>query len=141
DHDADIKRARDDYQALMAQRINEKEAEISQTKEFKSKADSLFNIQYNESLEIKEKSYTNNFITQLEAIGNLTDSNSTMFWTSWMIMLLFIVLEVSPILVKIMTKRGSYDEILERVEYETMISEKELISRWNTKINELLEKA
>lgn len=136
-----IEKARNEYQAQIAQRVNEKQAEIGQTKQTKVQADSIAKIQFDESVKIKEKSYTNNFITQLEAMGNLTASNSTMAWTSWMIMLLFIVIETAPILVKLLSKRGPYDEILDRVEYEHYINEKELISRWNSKINELLEKA
>lgn len=141
DLDAEIQKARNDYKALMAQRVNEKQAEIEQSKQTKAQADSVAKIQFDESVKIKERSYTNNFITQLEAMGNLTASNSTMAWTSWMIMLLFIVIETAPILVKLLSKRGPYDEILDRVEYEHYINEKELISRWNSKINELLEKA
>ena len=141
DLDAEIQKARNDYKALMSQRVNEKQAEIEQSRQTKAQADSIAKIQLDESVKIKEKSYTNNFITQLEAMGNLTASNSTMAWTSWMIMLLFIVIETAPILVKLLSKRGPYDEILDRVEYEHYINEKELISRWNSKINELLEKA
>lgn len=141
DMDAEIQKARNDFKALMAQRVNEKEAEIEQSKQVKAKADSIAKIQFEESVKIKERSYTNNLVTQLEAMGNLTASNSTMAWTSWMIMLLFIVIETAPILVKLLSKRGPYDEILERVEYEHYLNEKELISRWNSKINELLEKA
>lgn len=136
-----IEKARNEYQAQIAQRVNEKQAEIGQTKQTKAQADSIAKIQFDESVKIKERSYTNNFITQLEAMGNLTASNSTMAWTGWMIMLLFIVIETAPILVKLLSKRGPYDEILDRVEYEHYINEKELISRWNSKINELLEKA
>lgn len=141
DLDAEIQKVRNDYKALIAQRINEKQAEIGQTKQTKAQADSIAKIQFDESVQIKERSYTNNFITQLEAMGNLTSSNSTMMWTSWMIMLLFIVIETAPILVKLLSKRGPYDEILDRVEYEHYINEKELISRWNSKINELLDKS
>ncbi|WP_333696355.1 DUF4407 domain-containing protein [Flavobacterium sp.] len=141
DLDAEIQKARNDYKALMAQKVNEKQAEIEQSRQTKAQADSIAKIQFDESVKIKEKSYTNNFITQLEAMGNLTASNSTMAWTSWMIMLLFIVIETAPILVKLLSKRGPYDEILDRVEYEHYINEKEHISRWNSKINELLEKA
>lgn len=141
DADAEIQKSRNDYKALMAQRVNEKQAEIGQTRTNKAKADSLFNTQFDESLKIKERSYNNNFITQLEALGNLTSSNTTMALTSLMIMLLFIVMETAPILVKLLSKRGPYDDILDRVEYEHYINEKELISRWNTKINELLDKA
>jgi hypothetical protein len=141
DLDAEIQKARNDYKALMAQKVNEKQAEIEQSRQTKAQADSIAKIQFDESVKVKERSYTNNFITQLEAMGNLTASNSTMAWTSWMIMLLFIVIETAPILVKLLSKRGPYDEILDRVEYEHYINEKELISRWNSKINELLEKA
>ncbi len=141
DLDAEIQKARNDYKALMSQKVNEKQAEIERSRQTKVQADSIAKNQFDESVKIKEKSYTNNFITQLEAMGNLTDSNSTMAWTSWMIMLLFIVIETAPILVKLLSKRGPYDEILDRVEYEHYINEKELISRWNSKINELLEKA
>jgi hypothetical protein len=141
DLDTDIQKARNDFKALMAQRINQKEAEIEQTKQTKAQADTTAKIQFNESVRVKQRSYTNNFVTQLEAMGNLTSSNSTMAWISWMIVLLFIVIETAPILVKLLSKRGPYDEILERVEYEHYINEKELISRWNSKINELLDKA
>lgn len=141
DLDAEIQKERNDYKAMMSQRVNEKQAVIMQSRQTKAQADSIAKIQFDESVQIKQKSYTNNFITQLEAMGNLTASNSTMAWTSWMIMLLFIVIETAPILVKLLSKRGPYDEILDRVEYEHYINEKELISRWNSKINELLEKA
>lgn len=141
DLDAEIQKARNDYKAVMAQRVNAMQAQIEQSKQTKAQADSVAKIQFDESVKIKERSYTNNFITQLEAMGNLTASNSTMARTSWMLMLLFIVIETAPILVKLLSKRGPYDEILDRVEYEHYINEKELISRWNSKINELLEKA
>jgi hypothetical protein len=107
----------------------------------KEEAESRLDEWQKETENAGNNSYTNNFITQLEAMGNLTASNSTMAWTSWMIMLLFIVIEIAPILVKLMSKRGPYEEILERVEYEHFIREKEVISRWNSKINELLIKA
>lgn len=40
-----------------------------------------------------------------------------------------------------MNKRGSYDETLERIEYEKMIEQKEIISRKNSEINELLRQS
>lgn len=141
DFDARIQKARDDYRASIAQKINSKEAELSQSKETKAKADSIAALQFDESRDVKEKSYTNNFVTQLEAMGSLTSSNSTMWWTSKLIMLLFIVIETAPVAVKLLSKRGPYDEILERIEYEHFITEKEQISKWNSKINELLIKA
>jgi hypothetical protein len=139
--DAEIQKARNDYQALMAERINDKQAEIKQTKQAKSQADSVAKIQYDENLKIKEKSYTNNFITQLEAMGNLTSKNSTMALTSWMIMLLFLVIETAPILVKVLSKRGPYDEKLDATEYEVYIGESQKIDTLNRQINEYLKLA
>jgi len=141
DLDAQIQKARNDYQALMAQRINEKQAEIEQTKQTKSQADSIAKIQFDESVKIKERSYTNNFITQLEAMGNLTSKNSTMALTSWMIMLLFLVIETAPILVKVLSKRGPYDEKLDATEYEVYIEESQKIDNLNRQVNEYLKLA
>lgn len=89
-----------------------------------------------------ERAFTNNFITQIEALGDLTgDNHGTMWWASFMITLLFLTIEIAPILTKLITKRGPYDEILDRVEYETMVEQKEIISQKNSEINELLIKA
>lgn len=88
-----------------------------------------------------EKAFTNNFITQIEALGDLTSNDNTMWWTSLMITLLFLTIELAPILTKLITKRGPYDEILDRTEYEKMVEQKELISRKNSEINEILIKA
>lgn len=88
-----------------------------------------------------ERAFTNNFITQIEALGDLTRNDRTMWWASFMITLLFLTIEIAPILTKLITKRGPYDEILDRVEYETMVEQKEIISQKNSEINELLIKA
>lgn len=141
DLDAQVQKARNDYQALMAQRINEKQAEIEQTKQTKIQADSIAKIQFDESVKIKERSYTNNFITQLEAMGNLTSKNSTMALTSWMIMLLFLVIETAPILVKVLSKRGPYDEKLDATEYKVYIEESQKIDNINRQVNEYLKLA
>lgn len=59
----------------------------------------------------------------------------------WFITLLFILIECLPVITKLMTPRSSYDETLERIEYETMVEQKEIISQKNSEINELLIKA
>jgi hypothetical protein len=88
-----------------------------------------------------EKAYSNQFITQLDALGELTKGNKTMRWASRMITLLFLTVELAPILTKMNTTRSSYDEIFERFEYEDKIEQREIISRKNSEINELLRKA
>ena len=100
-------------------------------------ADSLAEVQYHESRETKEKSFSNNFITQLEAMGKLSQENETIKWTSTLIMLLFIFVETAPILIKLLTKRGPYDEILDRIELERKIAEHERVFNSNIKMKEL----
>jgi hypothetical protein len=137
--DAEIQKARDDYKAIMAQRINEKQAEMVQTKQTKAQADSVAKKQFDESVQVKERSYTNNFITQVEALGNLNSKSfSTMWWTSILIMLLFVTIETAPIIVKLLSKRGPYDELLERIEYEHYLEQQKIISDRNDEINNLL---
>jgi hypothetical protein len=57
----------------------------------------------------------------------------------WVITLLFISLEILPLMVKLMIPRGPYDEILDRMEYEVFIEQKRIISDKNSEINNLLE--
>jgi hypothetical protein len=59
----------------------------------------------------------------------------------WFVTFLFILIECLPVITKLMNKRGPYDETLERIEYEKLIEQKEIISRKNSEINELLKQA
>lgn len=141
DLDAEVKKQRNDYQATIAQRAEDKRAEIEQTVQTKAKADSVARTQFDESVEVKERSYTNNFITQLEALSNLTSSQSTMWWTSWLIMLLFIVIEISPVLVKILSSKGPYDDMLNAAEYAVALEENRKIEELKSTIDALMESA
>ncbi|HMK24647.1 MAG TPA: DUF4407 domain-containing protein [Chitinophagaceae bacterium] len=139
DIDTDIKKARDDYKATIAQKINNQNADIEKTKLSKGEADSIANIQMNESYQVKERSYTNNFITQVEALGHLnSEPYTTMWWTNILLMFLFITIETAPIVVKLLTKRGPYDELLDRIEYEHYLEQQKIISDKNNEVNTLL---
>ncbi|MBN2165110.1 MAG: DUF4407 domain-containing protein [Marinilabiliaceae bacterium] len=141
DIETDIKNAREYHHNFLTRQIEMKQSEINKTETIKANADSIAQTQFTESIITKEKSYTNNFITQLEAMGNLTENNKTMQYTSWMIILLFIVVETAPIVVKLMSKRGPYDVILERIEQEHLLIEKDYFNTIKSKtisINETL---
>jgi len=73
-------------------------------------------------------SYSNNFVTQIQALGSLTkykkpvyDENgeitepidNTLFWMNIAIIVLFIVIETAPIFVKLISGRGQYDIAME----------------------------
>ncbi len=58
--------------------------------------------------------YTDNFVTQIEALGELTGVPfSTMWWMHWLIVILFMLIETSPILVKMISPSSPYDDLLE----------------------------
>lgn len=67
-----------------------------------------------------ETAYSQNFITQVEALGQLTSVPfTTMWWTGFLIMALFFVVETAPVVVKLLAGRGPYDEILAAYEEAT----------------------
>ena len=75
-------------------------------------------------------------LAQLEALESISQFSfnpksdnflgNTVWWASLIIMLLFIALETAPVVVKLLTARGPYDEMLDRVEYENKIEQNEL---------------
>ncbi len=63
-------------------------------------------------------------LARFEAIAVLSEKNVTIRYASWFIFILFILIEASPILVKLLSSRGPYDELLEKEEYEKLIEYK-----------------
>lgn len=98
--------------------ISEKQTEADKlTAELEVKSSDAVNI-----------AYTNNFITQIEALGDLTkwrydeldengnvveEENNTMWYMNLAIILLFIVIETAPVFVKLISNKGQYDIALE----------------------------
>lgn len=102
----------------------------------KAKADSIASI-----------AYRNNFVTQLEALGDLKraqfkekddefikqekeDDARNFALISWAITLLFLCVELAPMLTKLITSRGSYDDIMDarenEVKYECLKRQKQV---------------
>ena len=63
-------------------------------------------------------SRANGFLARLEAMSNISSKSSIVSIASWFITLLFIVVEASPIIVKLLSKRGPYDFLLEAEEFQ-----------------------
>jgi hypothetical protein len=89
--------------------ISQKRIQIESLKETRSKSLN----QNNEAIE----NYSG-LLARLQALGTLTNQNKYINITNWFIMLLFIVIESSPILVKLMAKKGPYDYLLELEEFK-----------------------
>lgn len=78
-------------------------------------------------------------LARLEALGSLKKFGNAVWWASAIITLLFVLLETAPVTVKLLSKRGPYDEVLDRIEYENFIEQKKLISDRNDDINTYLK--
>lgn len=57
------------------------------------------------------------FDKRLDALGNVSKNSTTISMASIFIMLLFLAIEMSPVLVKLLSSRGPYDDILENDEH------------------------
>lgn len=73
-----------------------------------SKSDSLIAIADKHT----SQAYSNNLITQLEAMSELK-AQPVFWWASLMISLLFLMIELTPILTKLIISRSSYDDLLD----------------------------
>jgi hypothetical protein len=118
--------------------VNEKETLLDRVSEL-----SKTRTNKRENYDNKVENY-DGFAAHLEAMSILTeikrDENGNlkipaMFWAKWLITLLFIFIEVAPVLFKLMTDSGPYDDIMERIKHESNVREKQKISDINDEIN------
>lgn len=76
---------------------------------------------------------------QLQALSKLTKENESIAWASLLITLLFVILETAPVVVKLLSSKGTYEEILEAKEYAISMEQKIKISNLNDEINTILK--
>lgn len=74
-------------------------------------------------------------LARLKALSDLTSTNTTLLFSKWLITLLFIFIEIAPILFKMMTERGPYDDIMDRKKHEIKVQQLQLQSNINQEIN------
>ncbi|HDP55249.1 MAG TPA: DUF4407 domain-containing protein, partial [Bacteroidetes bacterium] len=56
-------------------------------------------------------------LARLQAMSDLSSESKSVMLASWFILLLFITIESAPIIVKLLSARGPYDDMLEAEEY------------------------
>ena len=74
-------------------------------------------------------------LARLTALSSLTSKEWSLSFAKWLITALFIFIEIAPILFKMMTERGPYDDIVDRIKHETKVRQLELQSNINQEIN------
>lgn len=73
----------------------------------------------------------NGFAARLQALSELVKTNEIMALASFFIMMMFITLEISPVLVKLISAVGPYDWLLEKTENNYRLYSKEKIEKGN----------
>lgn len=66
---------------------------------------------------------------RIDALHQLTVESDAMKYANWFIILLFIAIEIAPILVKFISSAGPYDELLDAHETEMRIYKNERVSK------------
>jgi len=95
------------------------------------------NKQTNQSkLEIRK---ADGLLARLEAMSILGERNKTVKYASWFIFLLFVLIESAPVLVKLLSSRGAYDELIEKEEYEKIVEYKKQKIKTKTLANNYIE--
>ena len=86
------------------------------------------------------------FLARLQAMNSLTSNSKSIKYASLFIILLFITIESSPIIVKLLAGRGPYDDLLEAEEYIKQVEirrdvvQAELTEDYHIDLHRLLEK-
>ncbi|MEO0899200.1 MAG: DUF4407 domain-containing protein [Bacteroidota bacterium] len=86
-------------------------------------------------VEKKAKGYGSGFPSDVQVLEKMKEEDSSIWWMSNLIMMLFIMLETSPVFVKLITKRGPYDYLLSRIEHAKKVESLRYISDINYDLN------
>lgn len=89
-----------------------------------------------QALAALEKGKLNGPAARMEALSRLTEQSSAMAWAHVFIMLLFIAIETAPVLVKLISGKGPYDNLLKIEEYQFLVHEIEEQARMNAQAKE-----
>lgn len=101
------------------------ELKASNQQQIKDNAAILVNLQSKRQQQIDKTGekikQSDGLLARMEAMSKLSENNTTIKYATWFIFALFILIESSPILVKLLSKRGPYDELIDKEEYEKLV--------------------
>jgi hypothetical protein len=124
------------YESSLADFKSVESTNVSQISEIKTKLDILYGEKkYREKEYIEAADKNLGLLARLDALSRLTKQSTTLLFSKWLITLLFIFIEVAPVLFKLMSDSGPYDDIMDRINHETNVQELQKISNINDEIN------
>ena len=89
------------------------------------------NLQTEQKNSEKAENKFDGFAARLQALSELGGTNKVMALASFFIMMMFITLEISPVLVKLISSVGPYDYLLDKTENDYRLYSKEKIEKGN----------
>ena len=117
------------YQVLKSQldqitsELEEQRRSVNATVETNNIRINQLRQRWDQAFQRQEVSSSPGLSAYIEALGQLSQSNRAVTVADWSITLLFILLGVSPVLMQLLSERGPYGYILERVEREVVLRE------------------
>nr|MCU0358201.1 DUF4407 domain-containing protein [Cyclobacteriaceae bacterium] len=85
-----------------------------------------------QSIDLLKRGLLSGPAARLEALHRLTEHSDAIAWANLFIILLFIMVECSPILVKLLSEKGPYDSLLRQTEHGFVCRETEGIALAST---------
>lgn len=108
----------------------------SQISDIRNKLELLYAEKKDREKEFIEAADKNlGLLARLDALSRLTSKSTTLLLSKWLITLLFIFIEIAPVLFKLMSDSGPYDDTMERIKHEANVKEKQKVSDINDDIN------
>lgn len=120
----------ENYQKQMAPRLEYLDKEISKV---------YTNIETERTKTDKTEDRFNGFAVRLQALDELGKNSKIMAVAAMFIMGLFITLEISPVLIKLISSVGPYDYLLEKTENDYRLYSKEKIEKGNFATDKRIE--
>lgn len=112
---------------------NKNQVEIDEKKSRIKVLDGIIDNNRNSSEEVS-KQY-DGFMARMEAFSRLKDRYFSLKIAGFFITLLFIFIEIAPILFKMMTERGPYDDIMDFKKHQVKVKQMLFTSNLNEEIN------
>ncbi|KWW51416.1 hypothetical protein AWW69_09755 [Bacillus cereus] len=85
-----------------------------------------------------ERMAVNGPAARMEALARTTDKSSAIFWAHWFIVLLFVAIETAPVVVKLISTRGPFDNLLRMEEHRFEAIEIATVARINSETRQQL---
>lgn len=79
------------------------------------------------------------FLERFKALNQLASEDDSIKNATRFLIILLTLIETAPVVIKLLARRGPYDDLIEAVEHKTHIAKKKELSDFNSEINKELE--